>query len=95
MNLLFLALLALAAFWFIGYASETAGIRPYSLPRAVGEADQTGWVIAALMGFIAGFLWRTLLWDLPIKALSWAGEHRKEFGYLLLLIGIAAWVAYF
>lgn len=95
MNLIFLALLALAAFWFIGHVSDTASPRHHSLPRAVADADHSAWIIPALMGFIAGFIWRTLLWDLPVKALGWAGEHRKEFGYVFLLLGIAGWVVYF
>lgn len=95
MNLLFLALIALAAFWFIGHVSDTAGIHHSSVARSIANVDHTAWVIPALTGFIAGFLWRTLLWDLPVKALGWAGEHRKEFGYLLLLLGIAGWVVYF
>ena len=94
MNLLFLALLALAAFWFIGHVSDTASLRQ-SLPKAVAEADHSAWVIPALVGFIAGFIWRTLLWDLPVMALGWAGEHRKQFGSVLLLLGIAGWVVYF
>lgn len=93
MNLVFLAFVALAAFWFIGHLSDTATLRGSSLSRTLADADT--WVIPALVGFIAGFIWRTLLWDLPVMALGWAGEHRKEFGYVILLLGIAGWFVYF
>ena len=94
-NLAILALVALATFAVIGAVTETGGIRlPSVRPVANAQVDYQLWIIPGLAGFVLGFIWRTVLWDLPVIALGWCQGHKKEFGYLVLLFGLGAWVVY-